>query len=49
MPSDLVDLMVEIAQDRFSGYPATKDDSMTPFYDAENKTNTYPLKNKPLP
>ena len=49
MPSNLVDLMVEIAQDRFSGYPTAKDDSMTPFYDAENKTNTYPLKNKPLP
>eukprot|EP00581_Thalassiosira_minuscula_P018246 CAMPEP_0183718454 /NCGR_PEP_ID=MMETSP0737-20130205/11702_1 /TAXON_ID=385413 /ORGANISM="Thalassiosira miniscula, Strain CCMP1093" /LENGTH=301 /DNA_ID=CAMNT_0025948013 /DNA_START=220 /DNA_END=1122 /DNA_ORIENTATION=+ len=32
MPNDLVDLMVEIVQDRFAGYPTTEDDSSTPFF-----------------
>mmetsp|Transcript_15777 Transcript_15777/g.33367 ORF Transcript_15777/g.33367 Transcript_15777/m.33367 type:complete len:1213 (+) Transcript_15777:226-3864(+) len=49
MPNDLVDLMVEIVQDRFAGYPTTEDDSSTPFFDIQSKSNIYPLKNNPLP
>ena len=42
--------MVEIARDRFTGYPKTlNDDSLAPFYDAENKVNMYPLQSNPLP
>ena len=45
----MVQIMVEVAQDRFAGYPTTKDDSLTPFFDTLSQTNVYPLKNKPLP
>jgi len=46
MPVDLVDLMVEVAQDRFMGYPKEGD---SPFFDDENKISIYPLQNTPLP
>mmetsp|Transcript_18225 Transcript_18225/g.39386 ORF Transcript_18225/g.39386 Transcript_18225/m.39386 type:complete len:1769 (-) Transcript_18225:63-5369(-) len=49
MPTDLVELMVEIARDRFAGYPTTEDDSLTPFFDTQSQTNIYPLLSDPLP
>jgi hypothetical protein len=41
--------MVEIARDRFAGYPTAEDDSETPFFDTLNEQNVYPLQNNPLP
>ena len=49
MPTDLVQIMYEVARDRFAGYPTTEDDSDTPFFDTISQTNVYPLSNPPLP
>ncbi|KAL7547634.1 hypothetical protein ACHAWF_010919 [Thalassiosira exigua] len=49
MPTQLVDLLVEIGRDRFFGYPTAEDDSSTPFFDTLRAMNVYPLKNNPLP
>jgi len=49
MPNDLVQIMYEVARDRFVGYPTTEDDSATPFFDTLTQTNVYPLSNPPLP
>ena len=46
---NVAELMVQVAQDRFRGYPAADDDSMTPFPDVLSKTNIFPLQNNPLP
>lgn len=45
----MINIMVEAAKDRFSGYPTADDDSLAPFFDTLSQKNDYPIKNKLLP
>ena len=49
MPVDLVDMFIEVAQDRFQGYPKSLvEDRYTPFRDSLTGDNIYPIQNVPL-
>ena len=48
MPLDLVDLLIEAAQDRFQGYPGSMfDDDQVPFRDIYTGKNIYPIIGNP--
>ena len=46
--NDKVDLVHDVIQDRFEGYPNPSDDKV-PFFDMETNTNIYPIIGEPMP
>jgi hypothetical protein len=46
--NDKVDLVHDVIQDRFEGYPNPSDDEV-PFFDMETETNIYPIIGEPMP
>jgi hypothetical protein len=47
-PLDVVDIIVEATQDRFSGYPNDSDDEV-PFLDMNSHSRKYPVFGQPMP
>ena len=48
MPVDLIDVLEEVAQDRFQGYPSSLEEKITPFKDAYTGEQVYPIDNDDL-